>query len=161
MVLAFGLKLSQSDHTVFYKNTNLGSILLVVYVDDIVITRSDNKGTDNLKIFLQSQFQTKDMGALKYFLGIEVMYSKKGIPMDPGVKLTVDGVPFSDPQRCKRKVEKLNYLCITRSDISFPVSFVSQFMRFLTNTQWEAFIHIKYLKKALGKGIAYQDHGHI
>ena len=81
--------------------------------------------------------------------------------MDPGVKLTVDGVPFSDPQRCKRKVEKLNYLCITMPDISFPISFVSQFMRFLTNTQWEAFIHIKQLKKALGKGIAYQDHGHI
>ncbi|RZC29576.1 putative LRR receptor-like serine/threonine-protein kinase isoform B [Glycine soja] len=84
VVLAFGLKLSQSDHTVFYKNTNLGSILLVVYVDDIVITRSDNKGTDNLKSFLQTQFQTIDLGALKYFLGIEVMYSKKGIPMDPG-----------------------------------------------------------------------------
>ncbi|RZC29570.1 putative LRR receptor-like serine/threonine-protein kinase isoform B [Glycine soja] len=103
VVLAFGLKLSQSDHTVFYKNTNLGSILLVVYVDDIVITRSDNKGTDNLKSFLQTQFQTKDLGALKYFLGIEVMYSKKGIHMDPGFKLTVDGVPFSDPLRCKRK----------------------------------------------------------
>ena len=82
----------------------------LVDVDDIVITRSDNKGTDNLKSFLQTQFQTKDLGVLKYFLGIEVMYSKKGIHMDPGFKLTVDGVPFSDPLRCKRKVEKLNYL---------------------------------------------------
>ena len=53
MVLAFGLKRSQSDHTVFYKNTNLGSILLVVYVDDIVLAGSDSKGIDDLKSFLQ------------------------------------------------------------------------------------------------------------
>ena len=53
VVLAFGLKLSQSDHTVFYKNTNLGSILLVVYVDDIVLAGSDSKGIDDLKSFLQ------------------------------------------------------------------------------------------------------------
>ena len=73
---------------------------------------------------------------MKYFLGIEVMYSKKGIflsqrkyvldllnetglmgakpcetPMEPGIKLTADGVPFSDPQSYRRLVEKLNYLC--------------------------------------------------
>jgi len=53
VVLAFGLKRSQSDHTVFYKNTNLGSILLVVYVDDIVLAGSDSKGIDDLKSFLQ------------------------------------------------------------------------------------------------------------
>lgn len=99
----------------FYTNTNLGNILYEVYVD-IVITRSDSKGIGNLKIFLQYQFQTKELGALKYFLDIEVMYSKKGIflsqrkyvsnllndngllgtkpgetCMEPWVKLTIDG----------------------------------------------------------------------
>ena len=47
--------------------------MLVVYVDDIVITRSDSKGISSLKSFLQSQFHTKDLGMLRYFLGIEVM----------------------------------------------------------------------------------------
>ena len=66
----------ESDHSVFYKNTSFGIILLVVYVDDIVITRSDSKGILSLKSFLHSQFNTKDLGMLKYFLGFEIMRSK-------------------------------------------------------------------------------------
>ena len=58
---------------------SLGIILLVVYVDDIVITGNDSKGISSLKSFLQSQFHTKDLGMLRYFLGIAVMRSKHGI----------------------------------------------------------------------------------
>ena len=50
-----------------------------MYVEDIVITGSDSKGISSLKSFLQSQFHTKDLGMLRYFLGIEVMRSKHGI----------------------------------------------------------------------------------
>ena len=69
---------SKSDHSVFYKNFNCGIILLVVY-DDIVITGSDSKGILSLKSFLHGQFHTKDLGMLKYFLGVEVMRNKQGI----------------------------------------------------------------------------------
>ena len=72
----FGMQKSKSDHSVFYRNFNYGIILLVVYVDDIVITGSDSKGISSLKSFLHSQFHTKDLGTLKYFLGVEVMRSK-------------------------------------------------------------------------------------
>ena len=41
VVEKFGMQKSQSDHFVFYKNFSSGIILLVVYVEDIVITRSD------------------------------------------------------------------------------------------------------------------------
>ena len=75
----FGMWKSKSDHSVFYRNFSSGIILLVVYVDDIVITWSDSKGISSLKSFLQSQFHTKDLGMLRYFLGIEVMRSKHGI----------------------------------------------------------------------------------
>ncbi|XP_058751976.1 uncharacterized mitochondrial protein AtMg00810-like [Vicia villosa] len=133
-------------------------------------------------------FQTKDFGILWYFLGVEVMYSK-GIffsqrkyvldllsetgmmgskpcetPMKPGVKLTVNGAPFSDPQKYVRLVEKLNCLTVTRPNIAFPVSVVSQFifMSSPNNAHWEALIRIvKYQKKASGKGIVYQDHEHM
>ena len=50
-----------------------------MYVDDIVITWDDTKGNDNLKKYLQKHFQTKDLGSLKYFLGIKMARSKKGI----------------------------------------------------------------------------------
>ena len=68
---------SKSGHFVFYKNSSSGIILLVVYVDDIIITRSDSKGILSLKSFLHSQFHIEDLGMLKYFLGVEVMRSKE------------------------------------------------------------------------------------
>ena len=70
---------SKSDHFVFYKNYSSGIILLVVCVNDIVITRSDSKGISSLKSFLQSQFHIKDLGMLRYFLDIKVMRNKHGI----------------------------------------------------------------------------------
>ena len=48
----FGMQNSKSNHSVFYKNSSSGIIMLVVYVDDIVITRSDSKGISSLKSFL-------------------------------------------------------------------------------------------------------------
>ena len=48
-----------------------------MYVDDIVITGSDSKGILFLKSFIHSQFYIKDLGMLKYFLGVEVMRSKQ------------------------------------------------------------------------------------
>ena len=70
---------STSDHSVFYKNSSSGIILLVVYVDDILIIGSDSKGILSLKSFLHSQFHTNNLGMLKYFLSVEIMRSKQRI----------------------------------------------------------------------------------
>ena len=50
-----------------------------MYVDNIIITGSNSKGISSFKSFFQSQFHTKDLRMLRYFLGIEVMRSKHGI----------------------------------------------------------------------------------
>ena len=50
----FGMDKSKSDHSVFYRNSSSCIIMLVVYVDDIIITRSDSKGISSLKSFLHS-----------------------------------------------------------------------------------------------------------
>ena len=50
----FIIQKSKFDHSVFYRNSNSGIILLVVYVNDIVITGSDSKGISSLKSFLQN-----------------------------------------------------------------------------------------------------------
>ena len=78
-VETFGMRKSKSDRSFFYKNFNSGIILLVMYMDDFVITRSDSKGILSLKSFLHNQLHTKDLGMLKYFLGVEVMKSKQRI----------------------------------------------------------------------------------
>ena len=49
-------------------------------------------------------------------------------PMAPNVQLTKEGESFKDPERYRRLVEKLNYLIITCSDISYSISVLSQYM---------------------------------
>ena len=52
---------------------------LVVYVDDIVITCSDQDGIQKLKQHLFTHFQTKDLRKFKYFMGIEIAQSSSGV----------------------------------------------------------------------------------
>ncbi|RVW96782.1 Retrovirus-related Pol polyprotein from transposon RE1 [Vitis vinifera] len=186
-IQAFGMNKSEKDHSVFYKKSAAGIILLVVYVDDIVITGNDHAGISDLKTFMHSKFHTKDLGELKYFLGIEVSRSKKGMflsqrkyvldllketgkieakpcttPMVPNVQLMPDdGDPFYNPERYRRVVGKLNYLTVTRPDIAYAVSVVSQFTSAPTIKHWAALEQILcYLKKAPGLGILYSSQGH-
>ncbi|GJR23039.1 retrovirus-related pol polyprotein from transposon TNT 1-94 [Tanacetum coccineum] len=79
VVIKFGLRRSVYDLSVFYSSSNAGFIFLVVYVDDIVITGSDKDGIKKLKSFIGTCLQTKDLGSLKYFLGIKVSRSSKGV----------------------------------------------------------------------------------
>ena len=52
VVQKFGMQKSKCDHLVFYKNSNICLILLVVYVDDIVITENNSASISSLKFFL-------------------------------------------------------------------------------------------------------------
>lgn len=56
-----------------------GIIIFVVYVDDIVIIKSDKAAMSSLKSCLYGQYQTMDLGILKYFSRVEVMKHKKAI----------------------------------------------------------------------------------
>jgi Reverse transcriptase (RNA-dependent DNA polymerase) len=48
-----------------------------VYVNDIIITGNNKKEIKNVKDYLKNEFDIKDLGKLKYFLGIEIVYSKE------------------------------------------------------------------------------------
>ena len=64
----------------FYKHSNEGKVaILIVYVDDIVLTGDDCNELEKLKGKLAEEFEIKDLGALKYFLGMEFARSKEGI----------------------------------------------------------------------------------
>jgi len=79
VVQQFGMTRSEGDHSVFYRHSSVGCIYLVVYVDNIVLTGSDHHGISQVKQHLCQHFQTKDLGKLRYFLGIEVAQSNIGI----------------------------------------------------------------------------------
>ena len=149
----FGLQKSKSDHSVFYWNSSSGIIFLVVYVDDIVITGSYFTEISSLKSFLHGQFHTKDLGMLRYFLGVEIIRSKHGIflsqrkyvldllfetgklgakpcssPMALGAHLARECELFENLEKCRRLLGKLNYLTVTHLDIVHSINVVSQYM---------------------------------
>lgn len=72
VVMEFGLKSCGLDHSIFHRHSNFGNNLLVVFVDDNVITRDDYKGIQQIKSTPLSNFQTEDLGLLRHFLGIKV-----------------------------------------------------------------------------------------
>ncbi|GKA33761.1 retrovirus-related pol polyprotein from transposon TNT 1-94 [Tanacetum coccineum] len=112
-------------------------ILLVVYVDDIVITGSDKVGIKKLKSFI---------GQIEAKLCDE--------PLIPKLKLrSKDGRLLHNPKKYRRVVRKLNYLTITRPDIAFLVSVVSQFLIAPRTSHWDVVSQILgYLKGTPGLG---------
>jgi hypothetical protein len=74
-----GYSQCNGDHTVFYRHNGSCITILVVYVDDIVITGDDVEGIGSLKERLGRDFEVNDLGPLRYFLGIEIARSFKGI----------------------------------------------------------------------------------
>ena len=74
-----GYKQSLSDHTMFVKTEGKRRCILIVYVDDIILTGDHIDEMSRIKVALGKEFEVKDLGDLKYFLGMEVARSKKGI----------------------------------------------------------------------------------
>ena len=71
-----------------------------------------------------------------------------GTPMDPNVKLVPgQGELLRDPRRYRRFVGKLNYLTITRPDISFPVCIVCQFLQSPCDSHWDAIVSYSSLNQ--------------
>ena len=77
----FGYIQSNAYHTLFLKRDGRRLTILIVYVDDIVVTGNDTGEQLKLQKYLSQEFEMKDLGDLKYFLGIEVARSKTYIFM--------------------------------------------------------------------------------
>ncbi|XP_068662971.1 uncharacterized mitochondrial protein AtMg00810-like [Aristolochia californica] len=106
-------------------------VILLVYVDDIIITGSDSGLINKLQQVLHATFHMKDLGQLTYFLGLEVHHrpnagledtSLVATPMEVKVKYREDeGALLDDPTIYRQMVGGLIYLTTTRPDISYSV----------------------------------------
>ncbi|KAI3703311.1 hypothetical protein L1987_73276 [Smallanthus sonchifolius] len=184
----YGYKQSNADHTLFLKQKDGRVTCLIIYVDDMIITGDDEEEMKQLKRKLFSKFEMKDLGNLKYFLGIEVLRSNQGIficqkkyildlltetglvdckpvdtPMIVNHKLHMEpNGELADKERYQRLVGKLIYLSHTRPDIAYAVGAVSQFMHQPQVAHMEAVQRIlKYLKGTTGHGVLFKSHGHL
>ncbi|KAL6329519.1 hypothetical protein AAG906_021527 [Vitis piasezkii] len=147
-----------TDYSLFTRIQGKSFTTLLIYVNDILITRNDSVSISIIKKFLHSQFRHKDLGDLKYFLGIEVSSSKNGIfifqrkyaleiiknagllgvtpidtPMKQGLKFFDKSDLLKDPGHYRRLVGILIYLTISRLHV------------------------VRYLKNALGQGLFFSS----
>lgn len=149
-----------------------------MYVDDLLLAGNSQSLIEEVKLFLANNFHMKDLGSLRYFLGIEVDRSTQGIfisqkkytldllyqltsakplklPMDSTLKLTHDlGEPLPHPTPYQHLIGKLIYLTITRPDIAFTMHTLNQFMQRPTSIHMQAAKRVlRYLAGAPGQGI--------
>ncbi len=74
-----GFQTSNANFSLYVKKTNHGIVIIIIYVDDLIITRNSDANIFDLKKLLKQKFGMKDLGELRYFLDIEVIQSPKGI----------------------------------------------------------------------------------
>ncbi|KAL6323348.1 hypothetical protein AAG906_029355 [Vitis piasezkii] len=103
----------------FFKHSSNGNVaILIVYVDDIILTSDDEVEMINLKNTLSQEFEIKDLGALSMLI-----CKPMDIPMEHNGKLSdKEESPPVDKGQYRRLVGKLNHLSHIRPDITFPVS---------------------------------------
>ena len=149
-----GYMASHYDFAIFLRFTNKGTILLLLYVDDMIIIGDDLSGIQELKDFLSQQFEMKDFGHISYFLGLQITHFTDGLyitqakyasellsragltdsktvdtPIELNAHLTPSGgKPLSNPSFYRHLVGSLVYLTVTRPDISYVVHQVSQYL---------------------------------
>ena len=71
--------MSDADHSLYVRVTHKGMVAIVIYVDDLIIRGDILDAIQDVKTLLQKQFDMKDLGELRYFLGIEVVCTPDGI----------------------------------------------------------------------------------
>nr|KAJ0206328.1 hypothetical protein LSAT_V11C500275040 [Lactuca sativa] len=138
-----GFQQSISDYSLFIKKFENSITVLLVYVDDIILTGSHETELQKFKDFMKSQLLIKDLGSLKYFLGIEVVNLDNGkyclellheygilgckpmnTPLETNFVINSSDFDKSDEllnnkTEFKKLIGKLIYLTITRHDISY------------------------------------------
>jgi hypothetical protein len=142
-----GFVCAKSDTSLFILHQPAGTAYLLLYVDDIVLTASTDALLQNITAKLQQELSLKDFGDLHYFLGVSVKRSRDGFflsqgkyadelleranmtscrpsstPIDTSAKVSASsGVPVSDASEYRSLVGGLQYLTITRPDITYAV----------------------------------------
>ena len=182
VITAVGFSPSAHDPALFVHNSSRGRTLLLLYVDDMLITGDDSEYIAFVKARLSEQFLMSDLGPLRYFLGIEVSSTSDGIylsqekyiqdlldrssltdhrivetPIELNLHLrTTDGEPLTDPTRYRHIVGSLVYLGVTRPDISYAVHILSQFVSAPTHLHYSHLLRVlRYLRGTITRRLFF------
>ena len=163
-LVKFGFTGSKYDPSLFIHSHSIGSIYVLVYVDDIIIIGASASFIQDLIMKLHSEFALKDLRPLHYFLGLEVHHFANGslllsqqkyirdlllrskmdkakpisTPMVLGLKISKHGSDkFDNPSLYRSVVGALQYATVTRPKISFSVNKACQFMAKPLESHWK------------------------
>jgi histone deacetylase 1/2 len=179
-----GFTPSKADTSLFLFNKSGISIFVLVYVDDIIVTSSSDYAVTSLVQDLNKNFAIKDLGDLHFFLSTEVKKMPHGLlltqekyatdlldkvgmrscksaptPLSSSEQLSLtDGAPLGskDSTQFRSIVGALEYLTLTRPDMSFSVNKVYQYLHAPTTEYWTAAKCIlRYVKDTLKLGITF------
>ena len=178
-----GFHASASDTSLFVKKDESDITILLLYVDDIILTGSNPVKIQTVIQDLSTIFELKDLGQLTYFLGLQVQYKTDGsvfvsqskyikdlvhkagmdsckpanTPCKPHHQmLQSEGQLLTDPTVYRSIVGSLQYLTFTRPDIAFAVNTVCQFMSSPTDIHFGAVKRIiRYLQGTMHIGINF------
>ncbi|GAU37351.1 hypothetical protein TSUD_395330 [Trifolium subterraneum] len=180
-LLHMGFVKSRCDPSLLVHNQNGTCTYVLIYMDDILITGSTPTLINDLINKLNVQFALKRLGAVDYFLGLEVHHLPSGAlllnqtkyirdllckahmedskhvgsPMVSSCRLSKFGTDtMTDPTLYRSIVGALQYATLTRPDIVFSVNKVCQFMAKPLDSHWlEVKRILRYLKGTLSHGI--------
>ncbi|GKA33511.1 zinc finger, CCHC-type containing protein [Tanacetum coccineum] len=173
------------DEEVYMKQPKgfvMPGVIICLYVDDMLIFRTDQNQVDKTKKFLSSRFSMKDMGEADVILGIKIKRENKGIvitqshyidkilkkfnredcssvstPMDLVEKLKLNTSKPMDQLKYSGAIGCLMYaMTRTRSDIAYAVGRLSRFTSNHSRKHWQAITRVfKYLKATMNYGLSY------
>ncbi|XP_068329800.1 uncharacterized mitochondrial protein AtMg00810-like [Pyrus communis] len=177
-----GFKASQANPSLFVQHSSKGTVVLLLYVDDVILTGSSEL-VSGVITGLTDKFDMKNLGQLNYFLGLQISYTTGGLfvsqtkyitelvakvdfqdckscatPCLPYHRLLKnDGKPFHNPEQYIGIVGALQYLTFTRPDIAFSVNQACQFMHNPMESHVIAVKQIiRYLKGTSNFGIQFR-----
>lgn len=187
-LLSLDFMQSKADHSLFLWNKNGVYLALLVYVDDVILVGNDLQQIQRTKDLLHEAFTIKDLGELKYFLGIEVARMKDGLvlsqrkyvldilkdsgilgckpssfPIEQNLKLDKgEKEKPVDATQYRRLVGRLLYLQATRPDVTYSVNVLSQFVSDPRQNHLDALTRVlRYLKGTAGQGVLLPKSGDL
>ncbi|WVZ51699.1 hypothetical protein U9M48_002814 [Paspalum notatum var. saurae] len=180
-----GFAVNEADSCVYYRYGGGKGVILCLYVDDILIFGTDIDVINEVKSFLSTKFDMKDLGEADVILNIKLIKDESGItlsqthyvekvlsrfgyidskpsptPYDPSVALKKNKRIGVNQLKYSQIIGSLMYLAsATRPDISFAVSKLSWFMSNPGIDHWHALESVMcYLKGTMSYGIHYSGH---
>jgi hypothetical protein len=181
-----GFSKSEYEHGLYTRCLNSSRLIVGIYVDDLIITGESTKEITAFKEEMKMLFRMSDLGALTYYLGIEIRQGKRGIelsqatyakkvlekaglsvcnsnatPMETRLELSKSSPkPAVDATSYRSLIGSLRYLLNTRPELAYSVGYLSRFMEEPKEDHRAAVTRLlRYIAGTTNYGLLYTNDG--